>query len=420
MVKRKVSQADDDSTLLRNIRGIGPNTLCMLANCGFNFTPSSTVGDFKKQTKSFDALKTELDQRGIKGGYTLPKLRMLWSGGGAKGGNKKPKTTPDNKEEELVGNATITKDDVAENFLLPHDGPAVTEEDLDTGEAKENPELDALDRVPVPTKAVATGDVAAKVDVSVIPDQELTISPDDKNINGPTELLPFAPTPVIPGASLGEGLVSHSRHVTPQTLEEKQSSQFSDPTSLPSAKGNAEKDIGGDGFSSLIEEAKIGKDAPKDDMDDMDDDADDSAAGNPKRAFRSKQLSFAAPPTFNENDNQKPFDIRSASRHPFKQRSLFRDHDLAVKQSKLISETHEDRRRLHGADQLFNTMQDLSYHRYNPITEGYTFANIPPSESFRFREHLLSDYKLDPNPSTLRPVFPPCAYVNELLSGRFR
>jgi len=82
MVKAKVSAGKaDDGTLLKHISGVGPSTLCLLANCGYKFKPSSTLGDFKKETQSFDALQKTMSERGISGGYTLPKLRNLWSGG---------------------------------------------------------------------------------------------------------------------------------------------------------------------------------------------------------------------------------------------------------------------------------------------------------------------------------------------------
>ena len=426
MVKAKVSAREaDDGTLLKHITGVGPSTLCLLANCGYNFKPTSTLGDFKKETQSFEELQKTMSDRGISGGYTLPKLRNLWSGGDGSVGKKRGRQEDEVADQELLKkrkvmeeSQTIDKTDSDRNFLLE---PKTTEphgEIEKTDEKAETPEIDALTRSSDPG-AMATGDVSAKVDMSVIPDVTLTVSPDDKAINAPSEVMPETPIPIIPGIAIGPSY-AQVRHVAPQTLEEKQE-DIQTAEDLPSVKAAGGKDLGGDGYGSLLTEGRVGKDQPQGDNPEEDEEKElgvSTHSGGKK--FTSKALELASTPSFDDKDEVKPFDMRGATRHPFKQAGLFRDHDMATKVSKLIDQSFNNRVRTDNAHSQAISNRDLSWTRYNPATQGVAMADMPTgSSNYLMRGPMVSDYQLfGPNP--LRPTFAPCSFINEQLSGRFR
>jgi hypothetical protein len=428
MPKAKVSPYEaTDETLLRHITGVGPSTLCVLANCGYKFRPGSTLGDFKSTTKSFADLQKALSDANISGGYTLPKLKMLWKssgdggGGGGGGTGKRGREEHDNqqqsKRQKVVDEAQeIDKENPDENFLLAprHEGTVGDPEEED--EYTETPEIDALTRN-AEVKAMPVGDVAPAVEMSVIPDVTLTISPDDKAINAPMEVLPSDPVPIVPGISLGPS-VAQVRQVGPQTLEEKQGDIVT-AEDLPSVNAAGGKDLGGDGFGSLVTEGRVGKDEPEGDDDETTTTSPGEEAGGGKR-FSSKPLDVASIPKFDEKEEIKPFDLRGSSRHPFKQASLFRNHDMAVKVSKLITDTHDNNSRISDAATQAETNRDMSWYRYNASTQGVAMAQMPVgSTNYLARGPMVAEYQLfGPNP--LLPCFGPAPYINEQLSGRFR
>jgi len=312
---------------------------------------------------------------------------------------------------------TIDKDDPDRNFLLePKTTEPVGEIEKDD-EKDQTPEIDALTRTKEPG-AMATGDVSAKVDMSVIPDVTLVVSPDDKAINAPSEVMPEAPIPIIPGAAIGP-VYAQVRHVAPQTLEEKQE-DIQTAEDLPSVKAAGGKDLGSDGYGSLLTEARVGKDQPQGDNPEEDEEKEAGVVRAGGKKFTSKALDFASTPSFDEKDEVKAFDMRGATRHPFKQAGLFRDHDMATKVSKLIDQSFNTRVKSANAHSQAMSNRDLSWTRYNPATQGVAMADIPTgSSNYLMRGPMVSDYQLfGPNP--LRPTFAPCAFINEQLSGRFR
>lgn len=420
MVKAKVSASEAvDSTPLRGIKGVGATTLCDLAQCGFRFTGSTTLGQFKEATGSYEDLKAKLVEANIKGGYTLPKLQMLW---GASKGKKRGREEAEgmtNKKAKVIEQGQ-DKNDPDSNFLLAPRGEAGMEDGdpEEYTEAKETPEVDALTRkFGDATAAVGTGDIQGEVCMSVIPDQTLNVSAPDKLISNPTEVLPDDPVPIIPGAAIGPNIAS-ARHVAPQTLEEKQDDLMTDEI-LPCAKANGEKDIGGDGFGQgVINESKV---------DGEEEETKDAGVIIPEenrvggKAFTVKKLDFASTPKFDPNDAVAPEkDWRTASRHPFRQPSLFRNHDMAVKVSKLISDTTANNNKLRGATlQAERGRSDRSWTRYNAATQGVAMAEMPlESSNYLARGIMTSDYQLH-GPNPLLPTFPPSPFINERLSGRF-
>jgi len=235
MPKAKVDPRDaSDDTLLRNIAGIGPSSLCTLANCGYKFTPRSTLGDFKSQTGSMDQLQRTLTENKITGGYTLPKLRLLWKSGTSPESTGSVKRVRDDtaehpsneqssrkRQKAMDAGQDIDKKEASENFLLAPAGGVSDGVVEDVDNPDDTPEIDALDRKPDDTKAQPMGDIVGQPQMSVVPDVTLDVSPPDKLINAPTELVVDAPAPIVPGVSLGPS-VSQARFVAPQTLEQKQ------------------------------------------------------------------------------------------------------------------------------------------------------------------------------------------------------
>lgn len=427
MVKAKVDPRDAaDDTLLRNIAGIGPSSLCTLANCGYKFTPRSTLGDFKTATGSMGDLMDTLHANKITGGYTLPKLKLLWRSGSAKRVREDEKTDGggDKRRKMLDAGQDIDKNETSENFLLAPSGGAPNGEVEDVDNPEDTPEIDALDRHPDDTKAMPLGDVVGQVEMSVIPDVTLDVSPPDKLINGPTEVLEEAPPTILPGAALGP-LVSHARFVPVVTLAEKQEMLLS-AEALPSVKAAGAKDLGGDGFGSLVTEGRIGKDAPAGEGVGEasaivgDNQIPDNRVGGSK--FTSKKLGQATLPKIDENDKveERRPNMMNASRHPFKQASLFRNHDMLVRRSALIDRAHEDRQKVMRAASQSLANRDASYYRYNAATQGVASSQMPISASNYLQSgDMFSEFQhYGANP--LNPAFGPSPYVNELMIGRFQ
>lgn len=431
MPKAKVDPRDaGDDTLLRNIAGIGPSSLCTLANCGYKFTPRSTLGDFKSTTGSLGALMDTLHENKITGGYTLPKLKLLWRSGDTsskrvrEGEKTKGNDGGAGKRRKMMdAGQDIDKKETEENFLLaPSGGDPVGEvEDVDNPE--DTPEIDALDRHPDDTKAVPLGDVVGKVEMSVIPDVTLDVSPPDKLINGPTEVLEEAPPTILPGAALGP-LVSHARFVPAVSLAEKQEMLLS-AEALPSVKAAGAKDLGGDGFGSLVTEGRIGKDAPPGEGEgeaavESDNQIPDNRVGGSK--FTSKKLGQATLPKIDENakvEERRP-NMINASRHPFKQASLFRNHDMLVRRSALIDRAHEDRRKVMRAASQTLANRDISYYRYNAATQGVASSQMPISSTNYLQSGDMYPDLQYYGANPLNPTFGPSPFVNELMMGRFR
>ena len=421
MTKRSIEAANDD-TKLHDVHGFGAQSFMVLGVSGYRLKPSSTVGDFKKATGSYNELKQNLVSREIEAKYVLPKFKAVW-GGTSYNKRRKVQARDQPKEAHESGVAIDNSPSVSEqanveerkdpdvNFLLapkPIDGAPDTSQNPEMVTSNtETPEVDAMDRRADVTPAVATGDVAAKVQQSVIPDQTLTISPGDKNINAPMEVLPDDPVPVNPAIAIGPS-VAAVRMVEPLTLEEKQDEDRM-AEDLPQFKANGEKDLGGDGYGALTEDARIGKDAPSED-----------AGNNQMGKFRAVPLDIASTPSFDELEEVKQQDVRTATRHPFKQVALFRDHDMGMKISTLIARTDYDKGMLVQASrEAMQAKQDLSWTRFNDATEGVRMTEMPlESSNFLQRGPMVSDYQLT-GANPLQRSFPYSAFTSEAMLGRF-
>ena len=399
-----------DDTPLRDVHGMGSQSFTVLGVAGYNLRPNSTVGDFKKQTGSFDELKDTLSKGKMNYKYVLPKYQSMWSGF-----NKSPTSTLGKRkepshEEELKEART----DSNINFLLaPKAGDPDTSSNPEiVTNVEETPEVDAMSRHPR-EQASAVGDVAPKVDLFVIPDQTQSISPDDKEVNAPTLVLPGAPIPILPAVAIGPSVFA-SRLIAPLTHEE-QAAEDTMAEELPSVKANGTKDIGGDGTGSLTYDSSVGPGS-------LNNKAQPGAAaigpsGGSK--FTSVPLSVASPPSFDEKQQVKAQDPRTASRHPFKQPGLFRDHDMAVQNAVAIERCNYNARKLQAAEAEALAQRDNSWYRWNAPTQGVRSVDMPETASnFLQRGQMVSDTQLL-GVNRLQMTYSPSPFTAHRMLGQY-
>ena len=402
MVKKiPINEATGD-TRLNDVHGFGSQSFTVLGVSGYKLKPTSTVSDFHRETKSYNALKTQLLENEINAKYVLPKFQAIWNGVGLK---RKREEEPVPPPPQPV-TAMDVRSDPEKNFLLtpqPIPGAPVTNSNPESvTSVEETPGVAAMDRANNSTPAIETGDIAAKVQVSVIPDQTLVVSGDDKSINAPTVMYPDTPVPTLPGISIGPS-VSAVRTVAPLDHTEALLERIGDDEPQQ-FKANSEKDIGGDGFGQTpvqADETELGIES----------------IGN----FTTVPvLGQANTPTFDESTPLKPKDMRSASMHPFKQVSLFRDHDIAVGTSRLIELANYNTQQIFAASLGAVQNRDESWERYNQATQGVAMVDMPlESSNFLQRGEMTSEYQLlGANP--LQASYSPAPFVANQLLGRFR
>jgi len=432
MTKRKIRDlVVQDSTLLGDIHGIGHASFLALGVAGFNVHQRTTFKEFKTITQSFDHLRASLLKDGqIDARYVIPKFRTLWNGNGATvskkhktggtGGEAKEAHEVVSVNPEVLGvQQAEVQMDADKNFLLqakPNEGPETAKNPDTVTNNIETPEVDAMDRHPTMDHAVATGDIAAKVTLSVIPDQELVVAPTDKNINAPLEVLPDAPIPILPAEALGANVGGQmgSRMVEPQTLEQKQL-EDNMAEDLPSVKANGEKDLGGDGVGTLT-------------IDNAESDKNKSEESSSKSSSNTGQFEFV--PVEHQSNNSSSGeeevketnpddDTRTASNHPFKQPSLFRNHDMAAASSKCIQRSEMDMNTLAQASIQSANARGSEWHRYNAATQGVRMTDMPVlATNFLQVGPLMPDYQmLGANP--LQNIFSPSPFEMEAALGRF-
>lgn len=409
-----------DSTLLKDLHGIGSSTFIALGSAGYPITPRTTLGGFRDMTGSYDELVTRLNERGVGTAFVLTKIRSLWSGIVPGGTRKRKEPSSASSTQNEASRAVATTG----NFLLDPD--KIEGVDPKTGQDKEEkdvPEVDALSRMPDPTKAVGTGMVAPQPLMSVIPDVTLNISPDDKNVAAPMEVLPEAPVPVIPGSAIGAH-VREVRMTTPQSLEAKQAQQMNKPPQ-PSTKANGEKDIGGDGDGALTEEAKVGKDEPVNGATMKGQAAGMKWRSVPYGSKPSGGITAASDTPAPEKDvemEKEPNEMATATRHPFKQPALFRNHDAKMKFSKELQEAARvaQKHMMAGKEAAVVQMSDQSFFKYNAPTQAVNAPFMPPSSSnYNSREAFTTQYQIF-GAAPLINQWPPSAYTWETITGRYR
>jgi len=401
------------STKLKDVHGIGPVSLLALSSAGYGLKRNSTVGDFRKATGSYQDLEASLKTKGVQSKYVLSKFRWLWTT--AEPDTQDPPNPPSAVEQPKT--PTETKDELHErkneSFLLepqpvPGEPNTSSNPDLVTN-SRETPSVDAQERHSDPTKIVAKGFIAPKEQPFVIPDQTVTISPDDQDINKPMEVLPNEPVPINPAIAIGPA-VHGVRMVPPKTLEEKQA-ELLQGNDLPAFKANAEKDIGGDGSGQpMIQSARIGVDAPRGEWDG------DSVMGGSFEAIPMAPVDVV----FDEDEPIRQQNFRNASSHPFKQKSLFRDHDAAMQYANIIDDSIRETKALGRARRGAVKARDLTWYKYNAPTEGVDTIMMPRQASnFLNTDRMISDYQLH-GARSLRMVHPPSPFETERMIGRFK
>lgn len=410
MPKIPIRSATED-TRLNDVHGWGSQSFTVLGVSGYRLKPNSTVGDFRRETKSYDDLKKQLMEHEIDAKYVLPKFKAIWNGsGGTKRKREDPNPISEPSTEEV--NMEI-RQDPDQNFQLtpqPIPGEPVTNANPEIiTSVEETPEVEAMmdnDQTP----AIETGDVAAKVQVSVIPDQTLIVSGDDPSINAPTRMRPEDPIPTLPSISIGPA-VSGVRMVQPLTHEELVMDRVSDDD-LQQRKANFEKDIGGDGFGATP--------VNDDELPGEDGDLQPESASGSSKFTTVPVLGASKPPTFNTQQPVKPKDARTATMHPFKQASLFRNHDSVVDTAKRIRNAELDSIKVFEASASAVQNRGPSWMRYNAATQGVAMVDMPiESSNFLQRGEMISDYQLlGANP--LQATFSPSPYMSNKLLGGFR
>jgi hypothetical protein len=408
-----------DETALRDVHGMGSQSFTVLGVAGYNLRPTSTVGDFKRQTGSFAELRDTLSKGDMNYKYVLPKYQSMWSTNNPIGegdrNNKRKAPEPDtmSREEELKANRT----DSEVNFLLAPQkggGPDTSQYPEIVTNSEETPEVDSLDRQPR-DQATAVGDIAPKVQAFVVPDQTQIISPDDKEINAPILVLPEDPVPVTPAIAIGESVFA-SRLIAPLTREEKLDEDLMGEE-LPSVKANGTKDIGGDGTGSLSYQAVIGNKTQSNPDDQQAPSAPSGGGGGAK--FTSVPLSTASTPTFDAEQPIKAQDPRTASRHPFKQPGLFRDHDMAATMAVAIESSTYNTRKLREAANEALSHRDESWYRWNPATQGVAMVDMPETASnYLQRGQMVSEYQLL-GVNDLQLAYSPSPFTAHALLGGF-
>lgn len=434
---KKYAHEADDTTPLSELMGFGPTLQTRLKDAGYAFRMSMSAGDFKKMAGSYESLESKLRVQQGDSGYALNMLRTLW--------DKKARTeqTPHFEAKAAANMAKEGRmEDVQEsnsanraNFLLqPHE---LEGRQAEKEQEKETPEIDALQRIPDPTKAVPLGNIQNGPLLSVVPDTTLNVSPDDKGIYAPMEVLPDTLAPLIPAAALGVafGGQQGSRMVAPQSLEEKQMSEMMH-LGPERTKANEEQDMGQDGRGDIVEDAKVGQDYP------MNNDEQHQMIAKTGRKIMGKGgmtnktgrftmkpygsmpagSSSTAPPQQKQDDSMSRESQMHATKHPFKQPSLFANHDRVMARAKALTKCSKESMTKQSAN-MYSTAfqtQDASFYKYNPATQGVQAPYMPPSASnYLQRGPFTTDFQmLGPNP--LFNQFPPCPYLFEKMSGPFR
>lgn len=432
----------DDSTRLSQVHGFGPTLQGRIQDAGYAFRMNMSTGEFKSMIGSYEALEAKLRQQEGDSGYALNMLRTLW-----KPANTTPESTfmakrAANNEKDCRGEDLREKHNAEKsNFLLAPENLAGDQ--AEKRQEKETPEVDALHRIPDPTKAVPLGYIQGGPLLSVVPDVTLNVSPDDKGVNAPSEVLPGVPVPLIPAQALGVNVGGQQgvRMVAPITLEEKQYMEM-EHKGPERTKANGEQDMGQDGRGDITEDAKVGQDYPlKND--------EQQCMGRSGSRFASKSGKFsmkpyaggmggksAMPPQQQKKDYGMSREAQmNASKHPYKQPSLFANHDMAMMESCPSYECSSDRGlskniasgkanayKLHMASLWSSELQtdDASFYRYNPATQGVQAPYVPPSSSnYLQRGQMTTDFQmLGANP--MYNQFGPCPWVFERMTGPFR
>lgn len=400
-------------TMLGDIVGIGQATFTSLGIAGYPIRRRTTLGEFQKMTGSYDDVAKTFESKGMRAPFVMTKIQSLWSGP-QPGGTVR--NTPEG-ERKLTPEEVDKQTATSGNFLLAPDKiEGVMPNGMDAKE-KDIPEVDALSKMPDPTKAVPMGMLVGQPMLAVVPDVTLNVSQDARAIAAPMEVLPDDPVPVIPGIAVGPS-VAQVRMTMPQTLEEKLAMIASEPDTAP-FKADGEKDIMGDGSGAMTEDARIGPNEPG------------PPGAPPKgvawlqsrmRGTKRKAAGGGGGTEDQKTNGHMENEMVTGTRHPFKQPSLFRNHDARLRVSKELMMAAASEMNQLQAERASNGIQlgDPSFYRSNPATQGVRAPFVPPEASnYLERGPMVTAFQtLGPNP--LVNQWPPSPAEWELQSGPFR
>jgi hypothetical protein len=375
MPRKLELSAATDETRLSTIRGIGGTALQKLAASGLvkDYSPKITLGEMRSLGLTYKQLLSK-NIRGV----TWKNMLGEEPGHSAPPKQREPKSQGMQKADPPTDNMQdIVQPEV--NPLLPPAAPnnPTGDPQLET-RPDETPEVLATVDQPdgAGAKAVPTGMLAGgQASMNVIPDVQLNISPGDATIVAVAQpaVEPFHP--IAPAAALGpqQGIVG-ARQVDPQTHEQVVTQQALGQTEPPTSKADGSGDIGDDGKGSLSlenEEQKRFK--------------------NARRGFRAVPMDLGGgggskppglapgqpkPPGFpggqqaGQQQQSQPQDEQEMQ-DPYRQRSLFRNFDSSIVNSKRIRTRAAA---LQAQDSAYAlavlAQQDPSYQTWNPMTQG--------------------------------------------------
>jgi hypothetical protein len=399
MLRSKVDLAEStDETLLQEMYGLGSKTISVLQSAGYNLGKRATLRDYETATGSWEQLRRTLQDKNIEAGYSETKLKQLW------GHIQRRKT--------YTGLPHTDVTDPQSNFLIAPEGEAPKTDPQQESDVKETPEIHALTRTPIAEKAVATGFVSSSVDLSVIPDVTLNLSIPDKEIAAPTEPSEQSEVPIVPSIAVGGGVgvgVQAARNVEAETTEEKLESYNINPDAQQQ-KANFRGDIGGDGKGSML----------------------DIHEGDLRQQQQQSKVFKSVPMDVSVDDNTQPPEVEqddtenlvTGSQHPFKQQSLFRNHDEKALFSRRVQQAHADLFASSLASRAARLVQqtDPSFTIYNPYTQGVDSVAMPVRRSMNFlskAEPLQPSYQYF-GPQPLMNINNPSAEEREFILGKFQ
>lgn len=440
MANGKIDIEDaDDATTLGNIRGIGPASFTALGLSGYRVHRNTTVSQFKTLTGSYEAMKNKMDTHETK--YVLPKFRSLWQSNDHKNGgnNKRPTVAeePDNPAKAMIGakaksHEDITMDERKGSFLMDHlgakdegGGPDTSSNPDIVTNVNETPGVAVMERS-AEDAAISEGDIAGKVQMSVIPDQVLVLAPSAQEINAPLKVLPEDLVPILPAIAIGDH-VAGSRMVDPLSHQE-QMVAMSAAEDLPSVKANGTRDIGEDGVGAASHTKLPGTDKAPPGTTAKGGSKPQAGGANSKfkmvdykhkgtTGSEGKEGGATVPTDPSKAEDQAP-KPQEESVHPFKQPSLFRNHDMAAKTAHAIYRTKRNRDKLAMAEAELTLARDGSWRRWNAATEGVQSMEMGPLANNFLTTGFVSEFQMDGSLG-LRDTFSIAPYYAESTLGRF-
>jgi hypothetical protein len=422
-------------TRLRDVHGIGMKSLTVLQQLGYPVGWHTTIEQFRQMTSSLDQLEAKIRNSDIDYRYTMPRFRMLWG----QGGGPKPYTqNPLSASNMSVGNSLAERQNMNRS-IMGQNSPEQPDTSINPGEVtneNETPEVKAMDRPVETDPALAKGEIEPRRDPTVLPDQVIDVSPPDREVAKPVELFSNEPVPLVPAAALGgagapAGIAS-ARAVLPESHAERLSGYVKDEN-LPNVKANGEKDIGGDGFGLMAEEANVKPDksgpsfAPSvqrssgkvgrfstttldiddilkkvgdDDDDDVTVDVDINGVERPEsRSIRQK--------------------VTNPTRNPYEQTTLFVNADKAKVDSHLLAKARCRHKMTNKAKKQWQRMKDYSFYAYNAPSQGVRMPEMPlQSSNYLINDSFTTLYQRGVHP--LQYTFSPSNWTGEKILGPFQ